>query len=324
MDLEAEYPVAVATLTGGEYKRQSGGLTFRCPIPERHRNGDRNPSCRLFVSRTGGLVCKCFGCGADWRELCRAVGLPPRELVRPDQRHGGGPQAVSKTVARYSYMHPDGSPYGTKLRLEPKSFLWERPLPADLRALCGISAERVAVVCGARAMEQGWYKGKPDAKGVVRFRQCEPATEGAVIIPAAGPCPLFLGESIGGPNHDRPVAVCEGEKDALTAWKLLGAVAVCGPHGANHWTPEYARQLAGRRVVLVPHHDGPGLAFMERVAGSLLSNGCAEIRTLWPWARGWELAEGEDLTDWATRQGADARAKFARVVERLPAWRCGA
>lgn len=323
-DLEAEFPAVVSRLTGGEYRRVSGGITFRCPLANsRHAHGDRTPSCRLFVGRGGALMGKCHGCGAGWVELKAAAGLTAVEWFPESQRKGGGRRTVSKVVARYVYRHPDGRMYGTKLRLEPKSFLWERPLPDDIRQLCGISAQGEAVVCGAGAMEEGHYRATRDAKGVHRFRQCEPTEPGAVIIPEAGPCPLFLSEQLEAVNPcwqlSARVYVCEGEKDTLTA-QAIGLAAVCGPHGANIWTADYSRQLAGRRAVLVPHYDAPGTAFMERVAGSLLANGVRELCTLKPTVRGYELAEGEDLTDWATRQGAGASRKLAAVVDRLTAW----
>lgn len=93
-----------------------------------------------------------------------------------------------------------------------------------------------------------------------------------------------------------PVVICEGEKAADAAGELLPQwVAVCSENGANNaghadWSP-----LAGRRVVIWPDNDAPGLAF------------AAEVQGLVPGARTLDLAALVDRLGLAPlREGDDA------------------
>lgn len=59
-------------------------------------------------------------------------------------------------------------------------------------------------------------------------------------------------------EQDRVVLVVEGEKSA----DLLvnsGLLATCSPGGAGKWRNEYGLSLRGRRVVILPDNDEPGV-----------------------------------------------------------------
>lgn len=72
-----------------------------------------------------------------------------------------------------------------------------------------------------------------------------------------------------------PVFVCEGEKDVDRLWKE-GLVATCNAGGASKseskskWLADYSKQLAGRRVTILPDADEPGRAHARAAAKSLL------------------------------------------------------
>jgi hypothetical protein len=167
-------------------------------------------------------------------------------------------------------------------------------------------------------MGQGWFLPKPAKKGGYWFGPSKPDVSGAVLIPAAGDCPLYLSESLG---KDETVLVCEGEKDTHTA-RSLGQIATCGPCGSSQWLESHSRQLAGRSVVIVPDNDKPGLQFVEKAVGSLICHGVREIRILFPSVRGWELEPNGDLNKWSERYEDQKQAgvKLAKILARLPRW----
>lgn len=72
-------------------------------------------------------------------------------------------------------------------------------------------------------------------------------------------------------DADRPVFICEGEKDVDTVWKL-GAVATCNPCGAGKFsyvTAVAETALAGREVVVIADNDAEGQKHAEDVQARL-------------------------------------------------------
>lgn len=111
-----------------------------------------------------------------------------------------------------------------------------------------------------------------------------------------------------------PVVVCEGEKTADAAARLLpDHVAVTSPNGAKSaakadWSP-----LAGRRVVVWPDADPPGRAYAEAVVALAREAGAAFVAMLTPpegVVEGWDVADAE-AEGW-TRARAEALIATAR------------
>lgn len=92
--------------------------------------------------------------------------------------------------------------------------------------------------------------------------------------------------------------VAEGEKD-VDNLIALGLSATTNHGGAGKWRVEHAKQLAGRRVVILPDNDAPGRKHADVVAASL-QNMAIEVRVL-------ELpnlpAKG-DVSDWLANGGS--------------------
>lgn len=68
------------------------GKTFRCFFPERHANGDRNPSCSFYANLTRF---KCHGCGAGGRGpdlLEMLLQIPSKEAIHIFVAMAGGTQ----------------------------------------------------------------------------------------------------------------------------------------------------------------------------------------------------------------------------------------
>ncbi|HBO2976770.1 TPA: DUF927 domain-containing protein [Pseudomonas aeruginosa] len=110
-----------------------------------------------------------------------------------------------------------------------------------------------------------------------------------------------------------PVVLCEGEKSADAAGKLLPThVATCWPNGTNSWQKADFTPLIGRDVLLWPDNDAPGLACMDALAAHLGQLGAASVRPVAltvfsqrpgldgerpTFAPGGEWAEGDDAAD---------------------------
>ncbi len=84
------------------------------------------------------------------------------------------------------------------------------------------------------------------------------------------------------------VYLVEGEKDA-DALSARGYAATTVVGGASSWREEYSSWFIRKTVTLIPDLDPPGLALMDRVAGSLKPMGVS-VRILHP-------AAGKDISD---------------------------
>lgn len=333
-DVAARYPAVVSALTGGSYRAERKGITFRCPFGDRHKRGDRDASARIFIGHRGECVCLCLGCHAKWREFVALSNLPPQEFWPEVTRFGTrtvAAQPTPKAVARYVYRHADGTEYGTKTRWEPghhgrrKTFSWSRPVPSDIRLLCGIPDTDPAVIDGKDAMSEGWFVAHKWADGW-HLRATEQQTDAAVLIPAAGPAPLFGLPELIAADPARLVWVVEGEK-TKQALEALGCLAVNPPNGSNTWLPQYAGYFAGRDVVLASDNDFAGRSLMEVVAGQLLTRGTPRsVRTFESGVGDYSLPEGGDVADWLAAQrgklkGPALRRALWELVQLCPVYR---
>ena len=110
---------------------------------------------------------------------------------------------------------------------------------------------------------------------------------------------------------DDPAFVCEGEKcaDALAA---LGVTATTSPEGAGNWRDEYAAELRGRHVVILPDADEPGERHAGQVARSLAGVAASISIVRLP-----DLPPKGDAVDWIAAGGTrDALLRLAGLAER--------
>lgn len=308
-------------------KRSGGGWDGCCPISDRHKNGDRKPSLRLWLGERGELVCRCYGCGAKWSEVMGALGTSARDWWPSDTWATPGQQqrrrAVSKVVARHEYRDAGGALVAVKLRKEPgaggarKSFSWARPLPPELRAKYQIGPDEPAWVWGSCPGPYAPHKGDPRDWRI----QAGVWGDGAVPFPALA-APLYHLPDLLALPEERPVAVVEGEMKADLLARL-GLCAVCGPHGASAWDHGNSELFRGRRAIVFPDNDGPGLRHASAVVGSLVSAGAAAVKLILPGPE-WELGEGEDVADWLARvPERERKSRLAELVRSFPAYSRG-
>ena len=95
-------------------RREGEEIRFQCPHPDRHTNGDANPSARYHMAKDVWCcdVCKSGGGGDD---LSKLLGLEV-------ERHGD-----DRIVATYSYTDEQGRPLFEVVRKVPKKFVQRRP-----------------------------------------------------------------------------------------------------------------------------------------------------------------------------------------------------
>lgn len=116
--------------------------------------------------------------------------------------------------------------------------------------------------------------------------------------------------------HERTILLVEGEKDCDTV-RALGLAAAAHMGGSSAWRPEYATQLAGADVVILPDNDEPGRAWAAKAAGSLVGAG-ARVRML---ALPMTTAKA-DVTDWV-QAGGTADHLYRLIKKEAVTWAVG-
>lgn len=294
------------------------GLTFRCLFPERHKNGDRNPSGRAWIGKDGALLARCMGCGATWQEIVDATGTHvcdwwPNKGQRME-RPTNHPKPV--LVATHEYRDRDGELLYQKLRYEPgydgrsKTFIFRRPLPQEWRSCNGVPD---GVEAWAWGMLDGEYSKVPGKAWDFR-RPVVPGQPNVMLSPITPV--LYRMPDVLATRADWPVLVVEGEKDADLLWEL-GMPATCGHAGSNTWLREWTADLAGRRVVIVPDCDYVGREHAEKVAGACLLAGCPSVRVVqWDGVGQFFPGDGGGIGNWLANETGDMKAAVVALVKR--------
>ncbi len=101
-------------------------------------------------------------------------------------------------------------------------------------------------------------------------------------------------------EKEAPVFVCEGEKDCDNLRKV-GVTAVAIQGGSGAWRECYARQLDGRRAIVLPDNDRPGMKFAMDVYASVPMTIVVRLKT---------DIKGADVTDWM-KSGAGKNELFS-------------
>lgn len=172
-------------------------------------------------------------------------------------------------------------------------------------------------VYGAPSARWTYFDGNGDTLGYVA--RYDPSGQRKQIVPwtfspdgwGMGqwpvPRPLYRLQELEA-RHDDPVVIVEGEKAADAAAALVGSpyVACTWPGGAQALSRAHWQTLRGRKVLLWPDADEPGIAAMQRLA-EILQPLATEIKIIDPTGQpdGWDCADS-GWTRWA-----DARAWIA-------------
>jgi hypothetical protein len=263
--------------------RNAPNVKVRCFVaPERHRRGDRDPSCS--VSTTDGAF-KCFVCGAKGGPYDAALGrgLTPAAAIALMEEHGllrerghraSAPETGSSRpqtmTAAFVYENEDGHPLFQARRFEP----------------------------GKDGRDKDFSLWRRNGKG-----DWSPGLDGMPRVP------YRLPDLVAAARAAATIFVVEGEAkaDALAA---LGLVATTNPMGAGNWTTEFGDYCAGAgRVIVLPDDDSPGRRHAVDVVHSI-GRCVADVRVLELWPRG---ETKRDIIDWLD----DVRIEQERARDRL-------
>jgi hypothetical protein len=292
-------PIARTVIERLKKVRKSGsGWTALCPAHE-----DRDASLSLGEGADGRVLVTCHA-GCSFEDIAGAIGMaaadffPPREgspYTPPARRASANGTRHHETatakaideptedrrswpvVAAYDYRDANGGLVFQVLRKEP---------PIQLEG-----AKRRKTFVQRRPEGGEWTYNLDGIDERPLYRLPELAED------------LALG---------RTILLVEGEKDAETA-RGLGIAATAHAGGSKGWRDEYARQLAGADVVVIPDNDDQGREWAAEAGAALCAAGARVRMVAVPIHE-----EHTDLTDWVT-SGADA-AKVARFVNRAKVW----
>ena len=104
-------------------------IKARCKYPDRHSNGDRNPSLGCNIE-TGGLKCHACSFKGDIRNLHGEFGLP-----RPSGFSGSGAGNDPGYLKKYTYRDPSGGVAYEVFRMPGKQFPVKSPNGSGLEGV---------------------------------------------------------------------------------------------------------------------------------------------------------------------------------------------
>lgn len=233
----------------------------RCPAHE-----DYSPSLHVREDEQGLLV-HCFaGCSRAEIEEALEDAAPTKPKLAAIPRWDRG-----TVVATYDYRNAEGELIYRKLRLEPKSFEFRRPVIVPARTEGPVQHSEYV----------SWRPGLKD-------------TQGRYVVE---PVPYNLPELRMAMALGNAVWIVDGEKDAdalnefwqtehrshgLTSWDRTVPVATCSPTGMRTWSPEWSAPLrdSGVRVVIVADNDEPGIRAARRIEEQFHKRG-TRVRQAW-------------------------------------------
>ncbi|MFA7468544.1 MAG: hypothetical protein WCY82_09795 [Desulfotomaculaceae bacterium] len=104
------------------------------------------------------------------------------------------------------------------------------------------------------------------------------------------------------------VLILEGEKDVETAYRLglpAAFAATSSPMGAGQWRSEYSECLRGKRVLICPDNDKPGLLHMKQIIRDLTGKAAGIGKISLP-------GSVKDLSEW--EQNGATPGQFAALL----------
>lgn len=229
---EHDYDWYFTRLEGVE-ARGERDVMARCPAHD-----DNRPSLHV-VEDEQGLLVHCFaGCArADIDDALEDVAPGTRDLIAVRQRRERG-----TVIATYDYRNAEGELIYRKLRMEPKSFEFRRPVIVPARTQGPIQHSEYV----------RWHPGLKDLAG------------NYVVEPE----PYNLPEVIDAVKRDDPVFLVDGEKDCDRLAEE-GVAATCSPYGMARWRADWNEYLRGAVVFVVADRDEPGRRAAAKVVEGL-------------------------------------------------------
>ncbi len=303
---------------------------IRCPNPEAHKNGDRNPSARTEPG-VGRVVCSVCGLDLGLFALGVHLGFGDTEAAvakRLDEHFrgnghaqpGGNGKAATKTPidhakefekARRLMLEKLDHPNAGKLfRIIPRHVIDDLELgilpryerlgrPASI--VFRVVGPDGSTTTGTKRRYLGEYqhngqvlKSQTFGNGMLGLHQLTTKPEAMVIA-------------------------TEGEKDLLNCAAFLSDAAhVCSSTGAGTWLKDWAPLFAGRDVVIIYDMDRAGKEGARRVARDF-SEHAARVRVVELPVSG--TKDDKDLSDWLEKlpDGTEAD-ELLMLIRKTPAY----
>ena len=290
--------------------RNGSGLMAQCPAHE-----DRTPS--LSISEADDRVLlRCFA-GCEFGEIMKALGLEEADAFEKQEEPDRRPRKKAE---------PKEKPKA-KLATEEDLERWQWLLLEDEGLLEALAAERAWLPDALKRLGIGRIAGDK-LTIAIPTRNAEGELIGLIrYLPIRSAGQFDSEKSKAAPGSKRglfphpstltaagPIFLLEGEADAITAASL--GLNACGIPGAKSWRKSWAKEFAGREIVVVPDADEPGEALAQKAKKDLLEQGCSvRILRLSDEA---EIGEGGDLGDYTRMMLAEARPEdLAQEIDQL-------
>jgi putative DNA primase/helicase len=217
-----------------------------CPFPEKHMNGDRDPSCQ--VSRDFQTV-KCWSQGCFGEKGVDIIGLV-QKMEKMSFREAK--QKLEQEVG------PDTTPPKSRAAVVTATFDYK-----DEESVLLYQIQRKEPGKGGRAKD--FIFRRPNGEGGWVYKN-----GGTRLVPYR--LPDFANEDA--------VVIVEGEK-CVDALFDLGIPATTNPFGAGKWRDDFGTHFEGKRVVIWPDKDDAGQCH-ARALCSLLRKCAREILIVSP------------------------------------------
>lgn len=268
-------------------KRSSGTWDAHCPC-SRHRNGDKSPSLGITEGSNGQALIHCLAGGTP-EDVLGSIGLMLSDLFPAPGRNGS-----CKTSVRAA----------GRVKISNQA---EETVSGRIAWAYDYTDEN-----GTLLYQNVRYEPK-------NFKQRRPKAGGGWVYSTTGIKRVLyrLPEVKEAVALERSILIVEGEKDAdrLVA---LGFTATTSSN-ATSWRPEFADDLAGADVVLIPDRDKPGDGYRDAI-GSSLKGKAKRVRVVTVPLE-WHEIHGLDVSDWI--DGGGTSAELQAMIDTAPEWAPG-
>ncbi len=273
-----------------------GEFPIQCPTPDRHRNGDAHPSCRLNPEKNTWYCDPC-GRGGGALDLARELGVDLRSLTASSAKESSKTEPARKPSRNFVAGGPISIQTQRKLR-DGLAKSYSEQAWQTVGVLEGTVDGKPAI---AFPQPAGGFKvclyERPDKKRNKSY---------SWIFADGGKADLLVFGD--GPE----VLLVAGEWDMLAALSAGFPCVATGTGGEGTWKPEWSERLAGKHVVVVYDVDKAGVEAASKVVAALRGAAASVSNFRLPLSGNAER-DGKDLSDYlALHSTEELRALLAQ------------
>ena len=221
-----------------------GGWMACCP-----GHDDHNPSMHVNVGADGRILVKCFtGCSTE--DIVAGMGLKLKDLMPDTGKASKGKRKASKAKAKAKAKDDEkplplvAAPKAKKNR-PSKHILYYYYHDEEGSILYRVDRRVYTDEKGGKLFWQ--FSPDPDRPGYWKFGV---KRHGGHYVPYHLPVIRKAAQA------NRPVVICEGEKDVDNVIKRLNLAATCNPKGAGKWQEGWGKYFEGvSRILIIADKD---------------------------------------------------------------------